>query len=78
MQPPVPGTDALPLSGSRARSASVLSDPSTDARDCDDLIILADVWEVDEVEDQMPEAEEEGYESDLEEAKKGPKKIIKN
>lgn len=77
-QPPVPGTDALPLSGSHAQSASVLSDPSTDAGDCDDLIILADVWEVDEVEDQMPEAEEEGYESDLEEAIQGPKKTIKN
>jgi hypothetical protein len=77
-QPPVPETDVLPPSGSRARSASVLSDPSTDAGDCDDPIILADVGEVDEVEDQMPEAEEEGYESDLEEAIQGPKNTVKN
>ena len=67
----------LPQSGSHAQSASVLSDPSTDAGDCDDLIILADVQEVDEVEDQMPKAEE-GYQSDLEEAIQGPKKTIKN
>ena len=65
----------LPQSGSHAQSASVLSDPSTDAGDCDDLIILADVQEV---EHQTPEAEEEGYESDLEEAIQGPKKAIKN
>jgi len=35
------------------------------------------VREVDEVEDQTPEAEV-GYESDLEEAIQGPKKTVKN
>jgi len=69
MQPQPPKTDVLPPSGSRTRSASVLSDPSS----------LAD-----EQEDVGGEIQEEGldeqenYESDLEEAIQGPKRTVKD
>jgi hypothetical protein len=84
-QPQPSETDVLPPSGSRTRSASVLSDPSTDAgdrTDRDDPSSLADVQEVDE--DVGGEIQAEGldeqeiYESDLEEAFQGPKCAIKD
>ena len=80
---------ALPPSGSRARSASVLTDPSTDASDQEeeDQSGLADVQEdvggeIDDlpVVDSACEGldEEEIYESDLEEAIQGPKHTVKD
>ncbi|KAM6493443.1 hypothetical protein JOM56_011577 [Amanita muscaria] len=84
-QPRPSETDVLPPSGSRTRSASVLSDPSTDAgdrTDQDDPSSLADVQEVDE--DIGGEIQAEGldeqeiYESDLEEAFQGPKCAMKD
>ena len=81
-QPQPPETDLLPPSGSRMRSASVLSDPSTDAGDLDDQSSLADVQEVGEdVGDEIQEEgldEQESYESDLEEAIQGPKRAVKD
>ena len=81
-QPQPPETDVLPPSGSRTRSASVLSDPSTDAGDLDDQSSLADVQEVGEdVGDEIQEEgldEQENYESDLEEAIQGPKRAVKD
>jgi hypothetical protein len=76
---------ALPPSGSRARSASVLSNPSTDAGDQEeeDQSGLADVQEdvggLGEI-DVLAEGldDEEIYESDLEEAIQGPKHTVKD
>ena len=82
-------TSALPPSGSRARSASVLSDPSTGASDQnddqEDQSGLAEIQEdVREIEDSerlglaSDDLEEEIYESDLEEAIQGPKHAVKD
>jgi hypothetical protein len=78
-----PQADVLPPSGSRARSASVLSDPSTDAgnqeKDQEDPSGLADVREDvggESEEEQLDEQED--YESDLEEAIQGPKHAVKD
>jgi hypothetical protein len=78
-----PQTDALPPRGSRARSASVLSNPSTDAGDREDQEDpLSFVQEVDEdAGGEIQEGgldEQENYESDLEEAIQGPKHTIKD
>jgi hypothetical protein len=81
-------SSVLPPSGSRARSASVLSDPSTDAGDREeedqgDPSGFADVQEDvgGEIEDSESEEGldgEEIYESDLEESIQGPKCAVKD
>jgi hypothetical protein len=80
----IQSSSVLPPSGSRARSASVLSDPSTDASDQDsegdkDPSGLADVQEDigGEIEEDRLD-EQEIYESDLEEAIQGPKHAVKD
>lgn len=82
-QPQPPQTYVLPASGSHARLASVLSNPSTDAGDREDQEDpLSLVQEVDE--DAGGEIQEEGldeqenYESDLKEAIQGSKCTIKD
>ena len=79
-----PQAEVLPPSGSRTRSASVLSNPSTDAgdreEDQEDPSGLADVQE-DTVGGEIEEEgldEQENYESDLEEAIQGPKHVVKD
>ena len=92
---PQRGTDNLSTiqSGFRARSASVLLDPSTDAASASDREEdqpevwedhlrsgLADVQEDVTVESEASEGlyEQEIYESDLEEAIQGPKCVVKD
>ena len=82
VQPQPPKTNVLLPSGSHAQSASVLSNPSTDAGDLDNPSSLTDVQEVGEdIGGEIQEErldEQENYESNLEEAIQEPKCAIKD